>query len=208
MISAMTAGQGASGVEIKLGLEDDLRLTGVELYDEAFAAKLSAMIPDQGLRRQVLMEAADAGRCLTARSPGGLLGICGFHHAGRSFTGQLSAGLLFRRLGILGGLRACVVGTMMIRKPEEGELLMDGIAVMRQARGQGIGGRLIATLAEFARKEGYSRIRLDVIDTNPRARALYERSGFVETARRETGGLTRTMGFGAVTTMHLELQPK
>ncbi len=192
-------------IEIAEGLAPELRRAGVDLYDQAFAAKLSVMIPDQGVRQSILMEAADASRCLTARSAHGLLAICGFHHAGRSFTGQLGAGLLFRRLGILGGLRACIVGLMMIRKPEPGELLMDGIAVAPAARGQGIGGRLIAALTDFARKEGYERIRLDVIDTNPRARALYERCGFVETAKRETGAVTRSMGFSAVTTMHLKL---
>lgn len=64
---------------------------------------------------------------------------------------------------------------------------MDGIAVKQDMRGKGIGTKLLDELKQYARDNGFSSIRLDVIDTNPAARRLYERQGFV---------LTRTGYFG------------
>ena len=44
-------------------------------------------------------------------------------------------------------------------------------------------------------------VRLEVVDTNPRARALYEREGYVAVRTERTPYLRRAMGFGEVTTM-------
>ena len=44
-------------------------------------------------------------------------------------------------------------------------------------------------------------VRLDVVDSNPRARRLYEREGFVPVRTVRTPYLQRAMGFAASTTM-------
>jgi RimJ/RimL family protein N-acetyltransferase len=44
-------------------------------------------------------------------------------------------------------------------------------------------------------------VRLDVIDTNPRARALYERKGFVATGEQKLGPLKPVFGFSSATTL-------
>ncbi len=179
------------------------------LFDAAFAGKLSVLVPVVGRRRAVLRESIDLERAYAAYRGDRLCGICGFHHLGRSFTGGLGARSFFRHLGFLGGLRACVVGALLVRKPAEGELLLDGVAVAAENRGGGIGSALLAALKEFASHHGYHHIRLDVVDSNPRAQALYQRHGFVTATRRETSLLTRGMGFAAVTTMRCPLrQPK
>lgn len=79
---------------------------------------------------------------------------------------------------------------------------MDGIAVATGHRGAGIGTMLLREIAAVAAEAGLRRIRLDVIDVNPRARALYERHGFVAVRTERTPYLRELMGFGAVTTMH------
>ena len=87
------------------------------------------------------------------------------------------------------------------RKPKEGQLLMDGIAVRQDARGRGIGTRLLDEFKAYGREHGYANIRLDVIDTNPGARRLYERLGFVATKTEHFEYLRWFLGFGASTTM-------
>lgn len=82
---------------------------------------------------------------------------------------------------------------------------MDGIAVDPAHRGTGIGSMLLTEIAAVAAEHGCSRIRLDVIDVNPRARALYERHGFTAERTEQTPYLRGLMGFGAVTTMHRAL---
>ena len=54
-------------------------------------------------------------------------------------------------------------------------------------RGQGIGDALVDAVSDWARAEGYARIKLDVADDNAPAIALYARKGFEPTG--ETGCL-------------------
>ena len=56
------------------------------------------------------------------------------------------------------------------------------IAVLREWRGQAIGERLLAKIAELGRRLDCCRITLEVRADNPRARSLYERAGFVPAA--------------------------
>ena len=54
-----------------------------------------------------------------------------------------------------------------------------GMGLLPEWRGRGVGRRLLeATLAQ-ARRSGFKRIELDVHADNPRAVALYEKTGFV-----------------------------
>ena len=68
--------------------------------------------------------------------------------------------------------------SMYDRKVEKEELLMDGIAVGADCRGLGIGTRLLEEIIGTAKTHDCKYVRLDVIDINRRAKALYERKGF------------------------------
>ena len=57
------------------------------------------------------------------------------------------------------------------------------IALVKEFWGLGIGTAMMNYMAELAQKMGYEQIELGVIDGNERAKALYEKSGFVETGR-------------------------
>ncbi|MCP4623041.1 MAG: GNAT family N-acetyltransferase [bacterium] len=59
------------------------------------------------------------------------------------------------------------------------ELYVDGVAVAGEMRGKGIGSHLFELLEQAALKKRIKNISLEVIDTNPRAKVLYERLGFV-----------------------------
>ena len=71
--------------------------------------------------------------------------------------------------------------------------MMDGIVVDPQMRGNGIGTRLLSEITTFATSDEHATIRLDVIDTNPAARRLYERK------TEHFGYLRWLLGFGAST---------
>ncbi len=58
------------------------------------------------------------------------------------------------------------------------------LAVRPDARRRGVGAALTAAAAERAVKAGASGLYLEVAADNHAARALYQRSGFVETGRR------------------------
>jgi ribosomal protein S18 acetylase RimI-like enzyme len=77
--------------------------------------------------------------------------------------------------------------------------------VAADARGRGIGTAPLTAAVALARQQGFGQLRLDVVDTNPRARALYERLGFVALRTQRTPFLRRWLGFGAVTRMEKRL---
>lgn len=58
-----------------------------------------------------------------------------------------------------------------------------GVCVRRAYWSQGLGTALLCALFDEAEKLGYSQIELTVAHDNLRARALYERCGFVQTGR-------------------------
>jgi L-amino acid N-acyltransferase YncA len=85
--------------------------------------------------------------------------------------------------------------------PEADEIYVDGIAVAGRARGLGIGTQLLDEIRSLARAHGKQFVRLDVIDTNPRAQALYERLGYRVTKVESFRWKQRWVGFGAMISM-------
>lgn len=57
--------------------------------------------------------------------------------------------------------------------------LLDEIYLVPEARGRGLGGRMLAFVAEACRAKGFQALRLEVERHNAHARGLYSRSGFV-----------------------------
>jgi ribosomal protein S18 acetylase RimI-like enzyme len=94
---------------------------------------------------------------------------------------------------------------MLERSSADDTLQMDGICVSASARGKGVGSALFDALFAYARKRDYSYITLDVIDTNPRAKALYERLGFEATKTEGTSVLKPILGFSYATKMRRAL---
>lgn len=149
---------------------------------------------------------------ITALQDGELVGLAGFYGKEGSLTGGMLGGRgmswaeLRKALSVLGTLRAMFALALYTRTPQKGELLIDGIAVRADRQGRGIGGQLLEHLISYALEQGYRHIRLDVIDTNPGARRLYERKGFTATKTKHFGFLRPILGFSAVTTMQRSLK--
>jgi len=60
---------------------------------------------------------------------------------------------------------------------------------------------LLEAICQEARSRGYAEVRLDVIDTNQRAKALYEREGFVPRGTQRLGPLRHVFKFSSAVTM-------
>jgi ribosomal protein S18 acetylase RimI-like enzyme len=96
--------------------------------------------------------------------------------------------------------------TVLERPQTGGDLLVDGIFVAESHRGRGVGSALIEALAHEALARGLARVRLDVTHENPRARALYERRGFVPVARQSGRLLPLLFGHSGAVTMVRRVQ--
>ena len=58
------------------------------------------------------------------------------------------------------------------------DAFIDEFFIAEDARGQGIGATVLATVGDMARDEGIAALHLEVARANRRARALYARAGF------------------------------
>ncbi|MFF4659056.1 GNAT family N-acetyltransferase [Streptomyces sp. NPDC001381] len=171
------------------------------LYWEAFGRKLAPALDPPDVGRAFIAAHLHHDRGVTAVLAGRVVGVAGHRLGGRALTGGNVKDVL-SAYGLFRGLPRLAVLALFERTPAAGELVMDGIAVEAAHRGPGIGSLLLREITAVAADHGCHRIRLDVIDVNPRARALYERHGFTAHRTEQTPYLRRLMGFGAVTTMH------
>lgn len=179
--------------------------TAASLYDAAFGAKYGIAIPDTSTRLKVLEESFCLEFCMAAFHGEELVGIAGVKTNDGSFTGGFPFSMLKRHLGWWGACRALLILAMFNRKTTEGELLMDGICVSPDWRGHGIGTRLLDAVLQLGRDQGSTSVRLDVIDTNPNARRLYERVGFVVVRTERFPYLKWLLKFSAATQMQYRL---
>lgn len=61
---------------------------------------------------------------------------------------------------------------------KKGNFRIKTIAVSRDARGQGIGSKLFDYIINYCKNTDIKTLSLEVIETNPRAKKLYESIGF------------------------------
>jgi len=188
-----------SKVSVQVGLPDRLRGEAARLYYEAFRLKADFLFGSREKTLAVLESDLAAEQALIAVQDDRLVGLAGIQH-GRPFI-NVHFKTYVRVFGWFTALWRYALAILFHRAPRLGELVMDGIAVDESLRGQGVGTKLLHGVIEFAREHGYQTVRLDVVDTNPRARQLYERLGFVATETHRHPQAQRVMGFSAATTM-------
>lgn len=194
-------------MRVVAGLPDCLRPAAARLYWQAFGGKLGRVMGPAERAQRFLERAMRGDHALCALDEGDrLLGLIGF----RSVSGAFAEGTpeQWRAVyGRLGALWRAEVLRALVREVDNDRFLIDGLCVAKDARGQGVGTALIASVAARAASLGYRELRLDVIDTNLRARALYERLGFRALRTEPIGMLRHLFGFEASTTMVLALPP-
>lgn len=188
-------------VTIRPGLPESSRAAAARLYWEAFGGKLGPVLGPDDRALVFLSRVLRADHCLCALDgDGALLGLAGFKSPQGSFAGGTPADLR-AAYGRAGAVWRAALLRLLAHEVDNHRFLVDGIAVARGARGQGVGTALLAALCDEARARGYASIRLEVIDTNWRARALYERQGFAPVRTERMGLLRHVFGFASATTM-------
>jgi GNAT superfamily N-acetyltransferase len=150
-----------------------------ELYAEAFARKASVLIGPQKKFARLLAEGLNPDQAIAAIDiHGNILGVAGFKLNHSSFINFKKDIFDNHFPPFSAAVRFALSWMLFNRWQTKKTLLMDGIAVHSLARGQGVGTFLLEGIFDKAREHDKGRIRLDVIDENPRAKILYERMGF------------------------------
>lgn len=190
---------------ITKGFPDSDRPRIAALYWEAFGAKLGRTMGPKPKALKFFEAVLHPPHALCARDADGrLLGVAGFKTNQGALVGG-TFGDMARVYGWIGAAWRVALLQALERDTENARFLMDGIFVAPAARGRGVGSQLLQAIADEAAARGYAEVRLDVIDTNDRARALYERRGFRAIRTHSTGLLHHVFGFRSATTMILQL---
>lgn len=188
------------GGEVVPGFTEDERDTVGALYWGAFGSKLGRAFAREEDGLACITASMHPARTLVARRAGAVAGICGFYD-GADGALDVTWRTLRAHLPVTGALRALAVLGPLAQTKQAGVLVLDGICVAESWRGHGIGTTLLHAAIDLAASRGLGVVQLSVIETNPRARALYERVGFVGTTTQSLGFLARLYGFDRYTTM-------
>lgn len=187
-------------VRLHLGLAPHHRSRAAQLYWQAFGGKLARVLGPEARALAYLDRVIRPDHAISAVENGELLGLAGF----RSPEGGFAEGNLADLRAVYGRFgaawRMAMLGALA-REIDNGRFLVDGICVAAAHRNRGIGAALIDALCHEAARRGYGAIRLEVVDTNLRARALYERKGFRALRRDDLGLLQLAFRFASATIM-------
>lgn len=185
-------------IELMTPLPERHRARTGEIYYEAFRRKLQPLVGKPAETLRVLTSGINLKMALGAQVDGKLLGVAGLHSREGIFSrvGWRDAVL---NLGLLRGLYAWGVLNLFgagAQCPPD-HLRIAALAVAAEARGQGLGSHLLEAVFEKARQGGYRAVRLEVVDTNHKARQLYERIGFKAIEHHSYPIRTNWLGFSS-----------
>jgi ribosomal protein S18 acetylase RimI-like enzyme len=190
-----------AGLQVVLGLPEHLRPAAARIYWQAFGAKLGRVMGPDARALAFLERAICSDHVIVAlAADGSLLGLIGF----RTTQGGFAEGTREQWqavYGLAGATWRAAVLRLLLRDVDNDRFLIDGLCVAPEARGRGVGTALIEAVAIRSASLGYRELRLDVIDTNLRARALYERLGFRTLHTERIGLLQHLFGFETAVTM-------
>lgn len=177
-----------------------------EIYYDSFKIKFSKLwlfTKNKGLAIDVLSQSIDFRTGLYAIKDKEVIGFIGLETVGSIYT-KLRFSLLTKVFGFFGGLwryAGYMIYCAFRGRIREDEMHIDPIAVSEKARGLGVGTKLLDASLVLAKSLGKKKMTLEVVDTNPEAKKLYERKGFVVTKIEKTGFLTGLAGFTKVVHM-------
>lgn len=193
------------GFSISEGLSQSQCTDAALLYWEAFQRKLRLPLGPESRAVPFLTSCIQPAYSIAAFDPDGkMIGVAGYKTHNGAFV-SCGRNELQSAYGPLGAVWRGLFLSVLERELEPGVLLMDGICVHRDHRGRGIGTALLDAIKSRARALDCTKVRLDVVDTNPRAQALYERQGFEAVRVEDIWPFHRLFGFRRSTMMHCVL---
>ncbi|MFM2390093.1 MAG: hypothetical protein RLZZ437_1648 [Pseudomonadota bacterium] len=180
-----------------------LREQAAALYWQAFGAKLGRVMGPDARALRLIARIIRSDHAIVAMAGDQLVGLVGYKTPRGAFASG-TFGDLWAIYG-MGCLWRAAVLRLLVRDVDNERFLIDGLCVAPDAQGQGVGTALLDAVAIEAEARGYRALRLDVVDTNPRAKALYEREGFRVINETRMGLLGYVFGFARSATMVREL---
>lgn len=171
-----------------------------ELYLSALADKLTPVYGNGWRARKALADGFNRRMCITALDRERLIGILGIQTDTAEFM-NVTLGGLRQFYGTVGSLWRMALLSVLHHTPLTGEAYVDGVAVVQDYRGRGVGTRLIRALDAWATGQGLAMLSLEVVDANPRAEKLYRHLGFQAVREQTVWPFSTLLGFRSSTVM-------
>ncbi len=165
-------------VELRSGMPEEFRREVAEIVYEAFWRKLAPLIGSPGQGVAILEKALDPALAIVAVCQGQPVGVAGLQYDGCNFIKPQRSEFV-RQFGSLSGTIRFVMFKLFAFVYDQKDMYIDILAVPPAMRGKGVGTLLLDAVFQAAREKGFKSVSLEVVDTNPDARRLYERVGFV-----------------------------
>ena len=152
------------------------------------------ILGDKNKAKQIIKLSINLDNCYFVEDGSELVGFLAFQNSKTVF---LSPSLkdLISVYGVIVGIMKVISLLILNHKTESEEIYIDSIAVSDSARGKGIGTKLVDTIIRFAVEEGYKTVSLQVIDTNTKAKKLYENIGFKVEKQYKTWPINKMFGW-------------
>jgi ribosomal protein S18 acetylase RimI-like enzyme len=196
-------------VSIVYGLSSRYAPAAAHLLVDAFEEKVAHEIRPTSREQadRIVLDSFLSDRAwLALDADDSLVGIIAIGTKRQPFS-RLSFRLLRREFGFPGALwrKAFALLEEVFVSGDESVPRVEVLAVREDVRGCGIGRRLLDAVIGGAREAGARAVSLEVVDTNPRARVLYESVGFRPVRSIPTGFLTAGGGYRGVHFMRRDL---
>lgn len=165
-------------VELKWGIpKGQYRRVARIIYD-AFEHKFRYTLGPRDKAIALISSQINDKFALVALKDDEIIGIAG----ARTTEGELVENRLIPLLRTyhIRALRSLVVALpFLLDRKRKGVFELNYLSVTHEARGHGVGTRIIKEFIRYAKSHGFHYVLLDVVDENTRAKALYERLGFI-----------------------------
>lgn len=149
--------------------------------------------------KTVIKESININSGLYAWLDGEVLGFIGLKDKEIGFL-KYNYRAFKKAFGLVGGTWRYFLNKLFTKydtQPEFHQEVIELIVVSPKARGLGIGSILMDKAQEYAKGVGRKELILEVVDSNPKAKKLYERLGFYEFDKKDLGPLADKAGFSS-----------
>ena len=179
----------------------------VEIFYEAFERKIKPLIKSKETACEIYKKSINSDRVIYALLDDKVVGIAGLHYNNKNFMNNKYH--YFREH--FNPVKSFLIYTIykwFSPQIKENELRIDTLAVKSTYRGMGIGSRLMKEVFSIAKNKGFDEVILEVVNTNPEAKRLYERTGFTVKKIVKYYFLTMSAGFTSEYIMSYKLKEK
>lgn len=193
--------------DFNFAIKEEVIDDAIRLYYQAFRNKLNTFVGEKKLGHEVIKKDLQRDRAITAYDNEELIAIAGLSFENRSLLDLETFTFIFEQ-GLFSGIYHSILFHFMKKATKEGEIRIDGITVKHNYRGMKIGSQLVDLVIAFAKGKKFEQITLDVVNTNFRAKQLFEAFDFEVEKETNVNFFKNQLGYSSYYTMVKKLDTR